>query len=163
MVISSGEIKDCAICAFALALLDAERNANGGEYDYVDKEKVKILKSVEVTLRNFIDAVYSDFETRKRILVKLQKMMDVLVDGKAKEEGFLIGYIQTALHLLYLNLAENERGERKLSERLIILRDELIENVRKLIYAGSDDKLLSEKDYDCEQSAYKILSFARNC
>lgn len=160
MVISSGEIKDCAICAFALALLEAERNANGDEYDYIHKENVKILKSVEVTL-NFIDAVYSDFETRK-ILVKLQKMMDVLVDGKAKEEGFLTGYIQTALHLLYLNLAENERGEKKLSERLISLRNELIGNVKKLIYAGSDDKFLSEKDYDCEQSAYQILSFARN-
>lgn len=163
MVISSGEIRDYAICAFALALLEAERNFDGGEYKYIDVENTETLNSVERVLRNFIDVLYSDLEIKKRILVKLQKMMDILVDGKAKEEGFLIGYIQTALHLLYLNLAENERGERKISQRLAALRDELIEKIKKLIYAGSDDAILSEKDYDCEQSAYQILSFARNC
>lgn len=163
MIVSSGEIKDFAVCAFSLALLEADRNTNPSNYVYIDSETTELLKSVEGVLRAFVDNIYADVDIKKRVCIKLPKMMGILVEAKANENGFLNGYVQTALQLLYLNLAENERGDRKLSERLIELRSWIIDEVKRLIYASSDHEVFSNQDYDCEQSAYQILSFARSC
>ena len=73
MIVSSGEIKDFAICAFSLALLEADRNTNPSNYVYIDSETTELLKSVEGVLRAFVDNIYADADIKKKGMYKITK------------------------------------------------------------------------------------------